>query len=56
MPSDCRRVAISFDVYAWGVSHERHVCHNVGTALAKFSHRFAYTVTWLDVPRPDGAV
>ena len=38
------------------LGHYHRRCYNVGTALAKFSHRFSYTVTWLDVPRPDGAV
>ena len=36
VPSDCRRVAISFDVSAWGVSHERHVCPpGVGSQIGR---------------------
>ena len=35
------------------LGHYHRRCHNVGEALAKLSHCFAYTVIWLDVPRPD---
>ena len=60
-PTDPTTVQITFrrwqgHIAASMLGHYHRRCHNVGTPLAKFSHRFANTVTWLDVPMPDGAV